>query len=49
MDAILVRCPIRFLQDEFKEKRYLKGVVSVTHFEHFELDKLEEYLVRAKC
>ena len=46
MDAILVRCPIVFLQDEPKEKRYLEGGVSVTHFEYFGLDELEEYSVR---
>jgi hypothetical protein len=44
IDAFLVRGPIKFLEDELKEKRFLEGVdVSVTYFERFGLEKLSDY------
>ena len=44
IDAFLVRGPIKFLEDELKEKRFLEGVVvSVAYFERFGLEKLKGY------
>jgi hypothetical protein len=44
VDAILVRSPIRFLQDEIAQRRFLEGVVvAVMYFERFGSDRIEEY------
>jgi len=48
-DAILLRSPLKFLEDAIEQKRFLEGViVSVMYFERICLDKLKGYFEEKK-